>query len=382
MSNSQHDPNKNKLNDATDPLSSTDEAWAKLQSRLVHETPHPNWQQWAEFKQKETNERIDQPIEIQRSAHFMNTSPSANQEQPNRSTDQPPVKRRRKMSSTRKKWTTGVAACVIVGAVIATPFGNNAMAALLDQFRVQTLTAVDDGQLSDMFDQYRSENELGEQENRFGTFTSTYGKVEGDFSPSKAAALLNYTLIKEFSKDDQELANIQSSETQTLDMNVDEVNKAIQSLGGTELLPQSLDNTLITIHFPESIHYHTIKDEKYASLTQSKVPTVTFDASVSTDEVFKAIANLPFLPQSLKEGLQTDKIINGALPLPVISNGTNERLTVAGVPVVITTQNYSNSPVSYSAMWIENGETFNFDGGDVYSTHESFIAELEKLIQS
>jgi len=305
----------------------------------------------------------------------------SNEEQSHTSSTESTVKRRRKMSSTRKRWTTGVAACVLVGAVIATPFGNNAMAALLDQFRVQTLTTVDSEQLSDMFDQYRSENKLGEMESRFGTFSSTYGNIEGSFSPSKAAELLNYTEVKDFSQDDEEKVQIQSSRTETLNMNVDEVNKAIQSLGGKELLPQSLNNTPITVHFPETIYYPIFKDEQMASLSQTKVPTVQFDASVSTDEVFKAIADLPFLPQSLKDGLQSDKIINGSLPLPVESSGKTERVTIAGEPVLISTYTV-NDKIGYYGTWIHNGELFTLDGSDIYNTYESFTKEIEKLIQS
>lgn len=380
MSKFPHDPNAVQPTEPADSSNATDEAWKKLQHRLVTETPHPKWQQWANEPQLFQIDDPSSPLqETQRSVFTMKTS---NQEQPNTSSTESTVKRRRKMSSIRKRWTTGVAACVLVGAVIATPFGNNAMAALLDQFRMQTLTAVDDQQLSDMFDQYRSENDLGELESRFGTFSSTYGTLEGEFSAPKATSLLNYTLIKEAAKDDKELVNIQSSRTETLIMNVDEVNKAIQSLGGKELLPQSLNHTPITMYFPESIYYTMFKDEDIASLTQTKVPTVQFDASVSTDEVFKAIADLPFLPQSLKESLQSDKIINGSLPLPVESGGKTERVTIAGEPVLISVYTDNENPASYSGIWIHNGELFTFDGGSAYTTYETFTKEIEKLIQS
>lgn len=381
MSKFPHDPNAIQPTESTDSSSATDKAWAKIKSQLVNETPHSNWEKWAnEPHLFQIDDLSSQPQQSQRSVITMKKS---NEEQSYTSSTEtePTVKRRRKMSSARKRWTTGIAACVVAGAVIATPFGNNAMAALLDQFRVQTLTTVDSEQLSDMFDQYRSENKLGEQENRFGTFSSTYGNIEGDFSPSKAAELLNYTVVKDFSQDDKDLAQIESSRTETLNMNVDEVNKAIQSLGGKELLPQSLNNTPITMHFPETIHYHIIKGEEMASLSQTKVPTVQFDASVSTDEVFKAIADLPFLPQSLKDGLQSDKIINGSLPLPVESVGKTERATIAGEPVLISTYTV-NDEIGYYGTWIHNGELFTLDGADIYNTKETFTKEIEKLIQS
>lgn len=385
MSKFPQDPNTVQPTESADSSNATDEAWKKLKSRLVNETPHPNWQQWANKPHLfQIDDPSSQPQQSQRSVIAMKKS---NEEQSHTSSTEtePTVKRRRKMSSARKRWTTGVAACVLAGAVIATPFGNNAMAALLDQFRVQTLTTVDDEQLSDMFDQYRSKGDLGESENRFGAFTSTYGKVEGDFSPSKAAKLLNYTLIKEASKDDERTAYVRSSRTETLNMNVDEINKAIQSLGGTDLLPQSLNNTPIIMHFPETIEYTMTTEDRYAMLTQTKVPTVQFDASVSTDEVFKAISNLPFLPQSLKDGLQSDKIIDGSLPLPVVSDGTNERVTIAGVPVLVTTYTYNDNTAAYSATWIHNGELFTFELNSAdksNNTKETFIKEIEKLIQS
>jgi hypothetical protein len=378
-----HEPSSIQPTEPTNSSHATDEAWKKLQRRLVTETPHPKWQQWANEPQLfQIDDPSSQPQQSQRS---VNTMKKPNEEQSHTSSTEPTVKRRRKMSSARKRWTTGVAACVIAGAVISTPFGNNAMAALLDQFRVQTLTTVDDQQLSDMFDQYRSKGDLGESENRFGTFTSTYGKVEGDFNPSKAATLLNYTLIKEASKNDESTAYVRSSRTETLNMNVDEINKAIQSLGGTDLLPQSLNNTPITMHFPETIEYTMTTEDRFAMLTQTKVPTVQFDASVSTEEVFKAIANLPFLPQSLKDGLQSDKIIDGSLPLPVVSDGTNERVTIAGVPVLVTTYNYhDDTTAAYGATWIHNGELFTFElnSADKSNTKETFTKEIEKLIQS
>lgn len=377
-------------------LLATDQAWQNMQSLLNKETPHPNWEKWSDPSFKSETDKISVTLSNPRGMNTNMTPIKPNDHlEPNRQevTTTKSAARRSKKSPIRRRWVTGIAACAVAGVVIATPFGNNALASLLGQFRMQEITSVNDKDLDQMFNHYKESGVSEEDMNRFGAFTDSTGKLEGTYLPKKAAELLGYTDMSKIIKDKDLQVSVQASRTQVLRMNVDEINKAIQQLGGNTLLPESMNQKPITITLPESISYPILSERSISDgdpsgmLTQTGLPKVEFDPSINTEEVFHAIMNMPFLPESVKSMLQKEKILTGELPLPVISNSPTEKVTVDGVPVVIETRSYENQDgdkitkyTNYSAYWTKDNQLFMLDG-DIFDSREAVIKQAKELIQ-
>ncbi|WP_046225645.1 hypothetical protein [Paenibacillus dauci] len=373
----------------------TDQAWQNMQALLTKEIPHPNWEKWSDPSFKSKPDKASANLSNPRGMNaIMNPIKPNDQQEPQRQ-ESPATKssaRRNKMNPVRRRWVTGIAACVVAGVVITTPFGNNALAALLGQFRMQEITTVNDNDLDQMFDRYKESGMTDENMNRFGTFTDTTGKVEGLYYPKKAAEMLGYTDLSKMITEKDLRVGVHPSRTSTVRMNIDEVNKAIQQLGGDTLLPESMNQKPISIKIPESITYplspeDSSTDENTGLLTQMGLPSVEFDPSINTEEAFNAIMNLPFLPESVKTMLQKEKVLKGELPLPVISNARIEKVTIGGIPVIIGTQNYDNQDgdnvtnyTNYTAYWIKDNQLFMLDG-DIFYSREALIKKAEELIK-
>ncbi|WP_411345408.1 hypothetical protein ACE3MZ_05135 [Paenibacillus sp. WLX1005] len=360
----------------------TDAAWMKMQTLLAAETPHPSWQAWAERDHAVSASATSVPetatTSTPKGLNMMNHPSPAAPEQHNRT-------KSRRFSSKARKWTTGIAACVVAGAVLATPFGNNALASLLNQFRMQELTAVNDEGISDMLTQYQQKGVTSEDINRFGVFSSSNGSYEGEHTADEATSKLGYSSIpKSALSPEQNRVYVNPSHTETYKLNTEAVNSAITRLGGTMLLPEEMNGKLITLTMPATISYTLEQnDDVWMNLDQMDVPNVTFDEGVDAARVFETISNLPLMPQDVKDMLQKEKILKGELPLPILSNAPSERVQVNNIPVVIQTQQYGDvdmntAQTEYSAYWIKDGELFTLRGNDKAFTGSSDVAAKVK----
>lgn len=319
----------------------------------------------------------------------MNHQPSTAPQQMNKNKN----KKSRRFGSKARKWTAGIAACVVAGTVLATPFGNNALASLLNQFRMQDLTAINNDGISNMIDQYHEKGVTTEDMNRFGTFTSTTGAYEGEQTASQAISKLGYKALSASAlKQFEDRVYVYSSQTETYKLNTDAVNSAITRLGGKTLLPEAMNGKLITINQPETIRYQMIQSDSdnpsrvWASLEQMGVPKVTFDEGVDPTRLLETLADLPLVPQDVKSMLEKQKVLNGELPLPVMSNQLSKLVKVNDIPVVIEEYPYipeQNDYAIYNAYWIKDGEYFRMQGSDkVFANSDAIIAKVKELTAS
>ncbi|MEW4368382.1 hypothetical protein [Paenibacillus kandeliae] len=368
----------------------TDAAWMKMQTLLAAETPHPSWQAWAERDQTVSEPSVPETTTIPtlKGLNTMNHQPSTAPEQMNSN------KKSRRFGSKARKWTAGIAACVVAGTVLATPFGNNALASLLNQFRMQELTAINDDGITNMIDQYHEKGVTNEDMNRFGAFSSTSGTYEGEQTAHQALSKLGYTALSPSElKQFEDRVYVYNSQTETYKLNTDAVNSAITRLGGTTLLPEEMNGKLITINKPETIRYQMIPSDPdsnpsdtWASLEQMAVPKVTFDEGVDPARLFDTMANLPLVPQDIKDMLEKQKVLNGEVPLPLVSNHPTQRVQINNIPVVIQEEPYvagQNDYAIYNAYWIKDGEYFDLQGSqNVFANTDAIIAKVKELTAS
>ncbi|WP_322924189.1 hypothetical protein [Paenibacillus campi] len=400
----------------------TDLAWSRMQKLLMNEAPHPDWAKWDAEAQslrqhhpeaaftsdndRNTQQSFEQPIDpvasiAERSAiptalsntndtnhdlqtKGMNTmTPSPMNDNATEQASEQQTIRRKASNTKRRKWATGIAACVVAGTVLATPFGNQALASLLNQFRMQDLATVDRQGLNDMENRYDQNGINDETINRFGTFSSEGGKLEGSYTAEKATKLLGYTFLPAVKMAAGEKAIIFPAYIEHFRLNTDAVNEAIKRLGGTTLMPEEANQKMITLTMPETINYSLINDdEKWAQLSQQRMPQLTLDPSMNAEKVFAALRDLPLLPDDVRAILQKDQLLKGQLALPIISDQPIERIDVNGMSVLLEQRTYKeHSHSTYTAYWTVGDEMYQLDGNnEAFPDKAAVIAKIKELM--
>lgn len=355
----------------------TREAWKRLQVKLAAEPANDKWETWGtQSRQNGLNlaDSLSEPA----------VSVAASNEASQPTTEAPaPAKTSRRRASSNRKWIAAAAAFVIFGAVLATPMGNNALAAILNQFRVQEIATVDGDTLESLFYQLVPGETLS-KDNAFGEFTTKEGTIQGEFTREQVASRLGYQLLSPDLTGGEENVHISPSNEIIMKMNVKEVNQAMQRVGATKLLPESIDGKAITLTLHESVNYDlNTSQDQWASLTQMKAPEITVDPSVDVEEALEAVLQLPILPADLKNQLQQTHILSGSIPMPYIvdKSAKTDDITIGGTKVLVEERKYS-SMTDHLAIWIKDGQMFCFEGGAAYEKEADFMNKLKELVEA
>ncbi|MFE4709322.1 hypothetical protein ACFRAM_00495 [Paenibacillus sp. NPDC056722] len=357
----------------------TDEAWARLQATLAGEAINPRWNEWGLTSDKEEGG----PVISMKSEITVGEMPQEERATYSDSSSHNNVPLRRWKMTRRSKWAAAVAGVAALAVVLATPVGNTAMASLLNQFRMETVTAVNEDDLRNMFYQLTDRDNIHEAVNDFGSFQSTPGMVSGDMSPAQIQESLGYSPLSAALRSNHGQLFVSSSQEIKLSLKVEKTNEVMKRLGAVKLLPESVDGKPITLHIPEIVNYNLAENKNdWASLQQMKTPVLTVDPSIKVEEALEAVLNFPLLPESLKSSLQQTGILSGEIPMPVFVNDSSEQVQVAGVTVMLQTTDMGKDYKNYSAIWVKDGQLFNFNGGNTFNSKEKLMAKLQELIQS
>lgn len=361
----------------------TEEAWRKLREKLAGEAPGEQWKTWAEAAKRgqgnQAMEGFGADVAGDETDRRVGEEPFGEAVSANAAAQEQPARKRMRMSR-RRKWSAAAAACLVLGAVIATPAGNEALAAILNQFRAQQITVVNEGDLRSLFESVGGgEANFRETVNKFGTYTTESGKVEGEFTIAEAERLLGYKPVVAAS--DGKKVSISPSTTVSFKMNVGEVNDVMKRLGATTLMPEAIDGKPVTLELGERVYYDGeslgAKGEEWAYLYEQKAPVVTVDPSVPVEEALEAVLDFPLLPDYLKRDLQQSRILEGKLPIPMIEGQQTEKLDVEGTQVVLTSD---GDNAGFRAAWIHDGRLYEFEGGNLFKTREAVLKKIGELI--
>lgn len=374
MTNYSGNEDKDKLN--------TDEAWAKLQSKLDSEPVHPAWALWGHKKQIISEELDSVGHNASVTDGGSESEPSTEQDKFDGISNKTGRRSQRKRMTRRRKWSIVAASIAVFTVVLSTPIGNTAMASILNQFRMQEVTVVNEGDLNQIFNQVTDNGSVGEAMNKFGMFTNSTGTISGDYPVEKLEETLGYKPLNSTLLENVKAAYISNSSELTMNLNIEAINKTMKQLGAEHLLPESIDGKPITLHFPETVNYDLSSDnEKWAHLSQMNTPVLTVDPSIKVEEALEAVINFPLLPDYLKNSLQQSKILSGEIPMPLVKGDQAEQITVNGTSVIVDQYDYNQGP-AFSAVWVQKGQLFELNGGSVYSSKEQFLEILQELIQS
>ncbi|WNS45495.1 hypothetical protein [Paenibacillus sp. MMS20-IR301] len=359
----------------------TDEAWAKLQEKLEQEPVNPVWAAWG--KQDEEMTKGSAPADSEMSAdpekltvlHMQTAIDTKGQAKQNAG-----PKSRKTLRTRSRKWAAAAAGVAIFGAILATPVGNTAMAAILNQFKVQDVAVIEESDLRDIFNQVSETGNFQETMNSFGSFSISYGTVRGTLPVGDLQAVLGIGPMQ-----GEDFAGIQSvgvdqSKEISLTLNVDKVNQALKRVGSTDLLPESVDGKLIQLKLPEIVNYDLSPDKnRWANLSQMNTPVLTVDPSIDVKEALKAVLNFPLLPDYLRSSLQESRILAGEIPMPLVKDSFSEQIEISGTPVILKQYNYNKGPIYY-ATWVKGGNMFMLNGGELYPDKGKFLEKVGELI--
>ncbi|CAG7617039.1 hypothetical protein ACFQI7_01980 [Paenibacillus allorhizosphaerae] len=371
----------------------TDAAWTRLQSRLATEPVQPKWTNELAVPQSaeaQTGEELRiQPVAAKPAGPLEAVPAEAlSRNTADKSSIAPSERKRFAWFRNRRKQWIAATACCVLAALIASPFENEALAAILNKFRMQEVTVVQENDLRDLFNQISADGKTREQINQFGTFTQTGGKLQGQFTPEEAAKALGFKLAvpKELKDSKETSVYVSPSNKLTFALHVDEVNKALKRLGAKKLLPASVNGKPITLEIGEGVNYNFSNGDKkkYASFSQQNVPVVTVDPSIPVSEALSAVLDLPVLPEHLKQALkQSNMLSGGSAPFPVIASGQTETIRVNDVNVTLAfDESKDRSWSRYSATWVKDGQLFNFNGGNMYMDKDAVLKKIKELMES
>lgn len=366
-----------------------EDAWNKLASRLEEEEMSPKWSAWS--MERGNGPKAAHPLKedvlkgvLQNEIRGERYDMTDHQNQEKQTAV---VKKKHHMKKPVKKWLSIATAAAVAGVMIATPIGDKALAAILNQFRMDEVTVVNEGDVTDFFNSVSGGSNSSDFINKHGSFTNAYGPELNN----EKLSLQEIEELTGLTAYENDIFNVESyyaftSQTITMKLNINEVNTTMARLGAKELMPESLDGKPITFHIPATLHqyYHADTDgeELYASLSQQKLPSVEVDPTVSVEEAVKAVLDFPMLPDNLKTAIKSDSILSGKLPMPVFTDGDAEKVEVKEVPVVIVEQDYVSStgkPV-YTATWTQDGVLFNLSGDSLFDSKDKLLAQVEEMI--
>jgi hypothetical protein len=353
-----------------------DDAWAKFQDKLKSEPVNTRWSQWDGEAVKQETAWLEPEMTP------VPTLPTAGLAGPQ---DTHPIATPSLMSrlkrSKRAKWIGGAAAAVMAVTVMLTPAGNQALAAILGQFRMEQITTVQENDAEQLFNTFVADGKLHESVNKLGNFTRQSGTVQGDFKVTDLPTILKRKIVVP-DNFKEEKAFVTPSESITLTINAAEVNKAMSRLGATKLLPDSIDGRKITFKLGESVHMNLESGRgTSASFVQMPVPEISVDSSVDVKEAMDAVIDFPLLPENLKTALQSSSILSGgSAPLPIIAREGTQMIKIDGRDVLLEQRQSSGQKTYYSSMWVKDGQLYELSG-NTFGSEQELEAAVAELIR-
>ncbi|SFF98849.1 Putative zinc-finger [Desulfotomaculum arcticum] len=271
------------------------------------------------------------------------------------------------------------AACLALIATFSFPGVRSMAGEFLTIFRVervQTIT-IDPRDMQQI--------ELALREGASQVDVKNFGNVEvaekietTSVSAAEAAEAVDFELklpkIKQYG--DPELQKTSGS-TMTMTLNVGNVNKLLQALNSTKLLPEDLDGKTFTLSMPAAIiaTYNTGGDK--IIVAQSRSPELKAPNGIDVLAVRDALLSIPALPASIKNQLEAINDWQHTVLIPNV-NGTSKEVMVNGNQGVFIDSASGNSEAKFKTLvWNNNGVVYTIMGNNI--TAESAIAMAEQM---
>jgi len=360
-----------------------DEAWLNMQARMKHEPASAKFAAFAERSrlvgespsEREPSQAAN-PAKKELGASSIALSPPADGESAVRRTWSDWL-------SHQRRWIAGSAAALLLGVTLATPAGNRVLASLLNQFRMEQITVVEQQDLEQLF------NSIGASESTMNQYGEFAHSTDGEYASYTTIAELQEHADRElvipelFRAEEQRNLHISVAPSRTIEMKVKakEINDTMRKLGADKLLPASIDGKQITLTMGRAVSFDSYDNQSRASysLTQQPAPSLSVESGVPMAEVLEAVLHFPLIPAQLKQDLQQSHILeSGSAPLPVVLPDGYEQTQVAGTKVLLSNRDIDSG--YYSAVWTKDGQLFAFSGN--FADRDAMVSMLTELIGS
>ncbi|MFF2483303.1 hypothetical protein [Paenibacillus sp. NPDC058071] len=364
----------------------TQEAWERLEAKLRTVEPSPLWAQWEERKGE--NSRAAELTELDPGVeHGTLDSESGLGEtaRANGRQESPPRKPVRRSWARHHAWKLGTAcAAVLLFTIIAVPTTNEALAALLNRFKMNEVVVVQSNDLEQLMNLF-NDNKDRSLLNTFGSFTrETHGESKHDVSDQQVEAKFGIRVPHPLKEQlTYSVSAIMPATDLTLTLNVDEINGVMKKLGADRLLPDSVDGKEIRMNTGETLHlYYSAENDgrrKSASVSYTDLPTIEIDPSIDAKEALEAVVRLPGMPEGIRSAIvQSARIEQGVAPLPIITSGVPVQSEVNGTTVYTEQREDRDGTLYGQAIWLLNGKyaTLNYYSFDNEAEIQKLLSEI------
>ena len=118
-------------------------------------------------------------------------------------------------------------------------------------------------------------------------------------------------------------------------LNVENVNKILNSLGGKNVFPKELDGKTFSLKLAGvlNMEYRDASGNKNISIMESKAPEIIAPAEANVDEIFNALSELSVLPPEMQKQLKSMKDWKNTLYIPSVGNNL-EDMNIDGMKAI------------------------------------------------
>lgn len=241
----------------------------------------------------------------------------------------------------------------------------------LSIFRAKDVKALD----ISLDDIQQIQNQL--KENVKNIDTDKFGKINTSGGEKKWLTLAEVNKISDFKvllPSDQTLGNpgmyAYQPTTIDLNLNVENVNKMISSLGVKKLFPQEVNGKTFTIKIPSVLQVEYTKGLKTINILETSSPEIIVPEGVDADQLYESLVDLPVLPDSLKQKLKSIDDWKQTVYFPVVEKQTEVVTLSSGEGYIVNIGSTNTENPNKGMMWFTEN-TFYFISGDL--TKAEFI---------
>lgn len=272
----------------------------------------------------------------------------------------------------------GAAAAALAIGLFTTNWGDRALAAMMQTFRIQHMagvgiTADEMATISGLLDRGSPEGDRSFSLAQYGALTQSGGGEAHTVSWDEAEKRMGVPVLRLTSSADPVL---RPATTITFNLNVKAVNRLLTRWGSAATLPDEADGAAIRLHIPDSIAAEGVLSGKPVRLLQFGKPELTVEEGIDAAAVREAVLGLPVLPDSLRTKLAAIGDWQSTLPVPA-RDGAIANLRLGGHDAIMTADGGNRR-----LLWLD-GNRMGLLSGDTkdFPSESAFRRAAEELIR-
>ncbi len=277
-----------------------------------------------------------------------------------------------------RRLIAGVATAALAIGLFTTTWGDRALAAMLQTFRIQHMvgvgiTADDMATISGLLDRGSPEGDRSFSLAQYGHLNQSGGGEARTVTWDEAEKRMGVPLLRPANPVDPVF---QPAMTITFNLNVKAVNRLLTRWGSATILPDEADGTAIRLYIPDSIAAEGALSGKPVRLLQFGKPELTVEDGIDVSAVREAVLGLPVLPDSLRTKLAAIGDWQSTLPVPA-RDGATANLRLGGHDAIMTMDGGNRY-----LLWLD-GNRMGLLSGDTkdFPAESAFQRAAEELIQ-